>query len=99
MALKEKNSRDVDPTFWDVATRDLGKCVYCGLDGSQDLRILSNLHLDHLITKRENGSNDLENLVLSCSRCNVDKGGWNPAEGTDIVCCINRHSGIKEGID
>jgi 5-methylcytosine-specific restriction endonuclease McrA len=83
MARTARTSRDVSPTFWDVAIRDKGQCVYCGLDGSKDLRILSNLILDHLIPKHANGSGDPENLVLSCPRCNGDKGRWNPAEGPD----------------
>jgi CRISPR/Cas system Type II protein with McrA/HNH and RuvC-like nuclease domain len=85
MALKAKNWRDVGPMFWDVAKRDGGKCMYCGLDGSQDVRILSNLQLDHLIPRRANGRDYLDNLVLCCCRCNGDKGQWNPAEETDIT--------------
>lgn len=67
--------------FWDVAIRDDGKCVYCGLDGSLDVRILSTLQLDHLIPRTSMGSSDLDNLVLSCTRCNGDKANFNPAEG------------------
>jgi 5-methylcytosine-specific restriction endonuclease McrA len=81
VALKVSSGRDVDPRFWDVALRDSGKCVYCELDGSQDLRILSTLQLDHLVPKRANGGDNLDNLVLCCSRCNGDKGRWDPTEG------------------
>jgi 5-methylcytosine-specific restriction endonuclease McrA len=83
MALRERTARDSDPKFWEVALRDHDKCVYCGLDGSQDVRILCNLQqLDHLIPKRANGSDSIDNLVLCCSCCNRDKGQWDPSEGT-----------------
>jgi CRISPR/Cas system Type II protein with McrA/HNH and RuvC-like nuclease domain len=85
MTLKAKNWRDVDPMFWDVAKRDGGKCAYCGLDGSQDLRILSTLQLDHLIPSHAKGSDDIDNRVLSCCRCNGDKRHWNPVDGIDIA--------------
>jgi hypothetical protein len=51
MALKAKSMRDVAPVFWDVAVRDHGKCVYCRLDGSRDIRILSTLTLEPPDTK------------------------------------------------
>lgn len=81
MAIRARTMRDVAPKFWDVAIRDRGKCVYCGLDGSLDKRVLSILHLDHLIPRCADGTDDLENLVLSCSRCNGDKGRFDPSEG------------------
>ena len=84
MALIEKTSRDADRRFWDVAVRDHGKCVYCGMDGSRDVRILSNLHLDHLIPKRALGSDHHDNLVLCCPQCNNTKGQYDPSEGADL---------------
>jgi len=77
-----KEKRDVAPIFWDVAVRDRGKCVYCELDGSRDVRILMNLHLDHLIP-RGRKVDGIGNLVLACSCCNGDKGSWDPSEGID----------------
>jgi 5-methylcytosine-specific restriction endonuclease McrA len=81
MALTAKTMREVGPIFWDVVMNDQGKCAYCGLNGSRDIRILGNLHVDHLVPRCANGADDLENLVLSCSRCNVDKGRWDPRKG------------------
>ena len=80
MALRA-TGRDVAPLFWDVALRDRGKCVYCGLDGSQDIRILGSFLLDHLIPRRANGTDQLDNRVLSCACCNRDKASWDPSEG------------------
>jgi 5-methylcytosine-specific restriction endonuclease McrA len=82
MALKAKAMREISPVFWAVALRDRGKCVYCGLDGSKDIRILRNLHLDHLIPRSAKGTDDVENRVLSCSYCNRDcKRSWDPSKG------------------
>jgi len=80
--LRAKTMRDVDPRHWDVVIRDKGKCQYCGLDGTQDIRILGSFQLDHLIPWFANGTDDLDNLVLSCPLCNRDKGRWDPSRGS-----------------
>jgi hypothetical protein len=47
--------------------RDNYTCVWCGeFDGVI-------LHLDHLYPLSKGGTNDLENLVTSCERCNLGK--------------------------
>ena len=79
MQLTAKTSRDIDPTFWDVVIDCKGKCVYCELDGSQDIRILRNFCLDHLIPQHANGVHGKQNRVLSCHYCNRDcKGNYDP---------------------
>jgi 5-methylcytosine-specific restriction endonuclease McrA len=79
MRLTAQNMRDIDQTFWDVTIACRGKCVYCGLDGSKDIRILRNFCLDHLIPRQANGVHDKQNRVLSCSYCNRDcKGNYDP---------------------
>ena len=45
--------------------RKYKKCVYCG--SSKDLEI------DHYIPKSHGGSDNIDNLVISCSRCNKYK--------------------------
>ena len=50
-----------------VIQRDGGVCQYCGSD--------ENLHIDHIIPKRLNGSDDMDNLITACRRCNLAKGG------------------------
>jgi len=42
-------------------------CPYC----SSDMR--DNIHIDHIIPLSKNGSNDVENLILCCSTCNLSK--------------------------
>lgn len=50
-----------------VFKRDKGMCRYCG--ASLD----SNYTVDHIVPKSKNGTDDLENLVLSCRSCNSRK--------------------------
>lgn len=57
-----------------VVERDMGRCVYCGVDAGQ------NFHLDHIIPRSRGGSDDLENLALSCAPCNLSKGARTPDE-------------------
>lgn len=41
------------------------QCAYCGADAN---------HVDHQVPKSRGGSDDLSNLVPSCSPCNLSKG-------------------------
>ena len=45
------------------------KCGYCGCDLDADNGVV-----DHIIAKRNGGSNDLDNLMASCRPCNASKG-------------------------
>ncbi len=68
---------------WD---RDRYICHYCGEDmylpymrwkyGHRIKRLTSNLTADHVIPLRRGGSNDLDNLIPACTRCNF---GWRRA--------------------
>ena len=61
----------------DAATRDLvrrradGRCEYCRL--RQEHSELTH-HVEHIIAKQHGGSDDVENLALSCHRCNLHNG-------------------------
>src|SRR6476469_4217801 len=46
-----------------------GICVYCLQEVPED-----NFHVDHKIHKYSGGQDILENLVLSCPKCNIAKG-------------------------
>jgi hypothetical protein len=61
--------------FWPIACRDGGKCVYCDLDGTADVRLMRMFTVDHLIPQRAGGADRAENYVLSCRGCNGFKGG------------------------
>ena len=41
------------------------KCVYCGKKGEE---------IEHIVPKSKGGTNSIENLTLSCRKCNIAKG-------------------------
>jgi len=55
-----------------VMLRDKFKCQYCGKSPATHPDVI--LHLDHRKPFSQGGSSDFENLVTSCSKCNLGKG-------------------------
>jgi len=53
--------------------RDGWRCVYCGSTAGR-------LTLDHVIPRSRGGGSVWENVVTSCSPCNLRKGNMTPAE-------------------
>ena len=51
-------------------------CQYCGLDASRDFDTwyYANLSIDHIKPKKHGGTDDPDNLTLSCHMCNLVKG-------------------------
>ena len=49
-----------------ILRRDGFICQYCGQEANT---------VDHVIPRRLNGNDSDDNLVASCSRCNLSKGG------------------------
>ena len=60
-ALKRTISRRV------LFARDSWQCVYCGTAGGR-------LTLDHVVPRSRGGESSWENVVTSCSPCNLRKG-------------------------
>jgi hypothetical protein len=54
---------------FDIFKRDQFTCQYCG---SHPPDII--LHIDHMLPVAEGGGNEQDNLVTSCSDCNLGKG-------------------------
>ncbi len=52
-----------------IVIRDGFKCCYC----SRPFDSIKEIHIDHIIPKSRGGSDTYENLVSSCSRCNLEK--------------------------
>ena len=51
------------------------ECAYCGST--------MNLQWEHIIPRSRGGPDTIDNLVLSCSSCNLQKGAMNPIEWYD----------------
>ena len=51
--------------------RDNYTCRYCGAPAT---------HVDHVIPRCQNGSDELANLVAACAYCNLSKGGRTPEQ-------------------
>ncbi len=55
--------------------RDSNRCQYCGKKFPT-----SELSIDHVVPRSRGGDTTWENVVCSCVRCNVRKGGRTPEE-------------------
>ena len=61
----------VDAGTWEETfKRDKGYCQYCGDDLLDSFSRFHSATVDHVIAVSEKGSDELENLVLSCPSCN-----------------------------
>jgi hypothetical protein len=53
--------------------RDRGRCCFCNSDLSGSLSLISQEHFDHIVPLAQGGLNDISNLQLLCSHCNIKK--------------------------
>lgn len=61
----------IDEDNWsEVFNRDKGYCQYCGKDLLESLSAFNSTTVDNIISVSVGGSDELNNRVLSCSRCN-----------------------------
>ena len=69
IALKNYVNPRSNPNFtrFNVFLRDKFSCQYCGNKNE--------LTFDHLLPWSRGGKTDCDNVVTSCSECNVEKGG------------------------
>ena len=58
-----------------VRYRDRNRCVCCGKDlsGGWDCEDEDSVHFDHMVSLYAGGLNDLCNIQLLCSSCNIKK--------------------------
>lgn len=61
-----------------VIDRDGYRCVYCDDDLSN-----AEIHLDHVIPESQGGPTTLNNLQVTCRKCNLAKGVLSESEFTD----------------
>ena len=89
--------------FLQLFERDLGRCVYCGLDLREDFDRFTMATEDYLLPSSKGGpARELENLVLSCQTCNRLRGDFTPAPAINIkkqrrqfITAVRAHSMSK----
>ena len=55
-----------------VWQRAAGRCEYCRL--KQEHEVAQRFHVEHIIALQHRGESAMENLALSCAKCNAYKG-------------------------
>jgi hypothetical protein len=75
-----------------LLARDRGKCASCGVDIVQELQEAG--HIDHMFSIGRGGCNDVVNLQLLCSKCNLRKGGENTEATNSVPRYIRRRTKI-----
>ncbi len=73
-----------------LLARDRGKCASCGVDIVQELQEAG--HIDHMFSIGRGGCNDVVNLQLLCSKCNLRKGDENTEATNSIPRYIRRRT-------
>src|SRR5260221_6602987 len=86
--------------FLQLFERDLGRCVYCGLDLKADYDRFMMATEDHLVPGSVKGyARDFSNLILSCGVCNRLKGHFIPDPPIDPVKNRRKYiSAVREHI-
>lgn len=76
LILKKRFRRQHFPVWLKQAVlyRDKGTCVLCRTDLSKLIRMVNNVHIDHIVPLDVYGSNDASNMQLLCETCNTKKG-------------------------
>ncbi len=68
-----------------IFARDRNRCQYCGKHFST-----SELSLDHILPRSQNGKSTWTNLVCCCVKCNAKKGGRTPEQAHMKLITIPR---------
>ena len=70
-----------------VLQRDGFRCRYCGAAPN-----FAHLHVDHAISMRDGGSDEMDNLVTSCRECNLGKGSFGSRAGGVMASDLSLHT-------
>ena len=76
-----------------LRSRDRGACAHCGVNIVDELNAEG--HIDHIIPLAEGGSNDLVNLQLLCSTCNLRKATSIAIVRSSVPTYIQRRKAAK----
>ena len=69
--------QDVKFNRRNIFARDANRCQYCGRKSAT-----SELSLDHVVPRSQQGPTTWENIVTCCIACNVRKGGRTPEQAS-----------------
>lgn len=72
-----------------IRQREQEHCWYCGKDLSDAQNgFFTRITVDHVVPRSKGGSDAVNNLVLSCPRCNLLKNDLSLDEFRDHVQCL-----------
>jgi 5-methylcytosine-specific restriction endonuclease McrA len=75
--IRQIYRREVPFSRRNVLIRDGHVCQYCGREF-----LSSELTVDHIVPKVQNGGNEWTNVVACCRSCNMKKGGRTPRQAS-----------------
>lgn len=90
------------PNYWPkrveaiLRSRDRGKCSSCNANLVLELEDI--VHIDHMIPIVNGGCNDIVNLQILCSKCNLNKSSKVMSALSSIPTYIQRKAPNKRGI-
>ena len=73
-----------------LRARDRGKCTNCGTDLISELE--APVHIDHMIPLAKGGCNDIVNLQILCSPCNLRKSANEQEVKSSVPAYLTRKS-------
>lgn len=96
--LARVKRRVVDSERWHVMRRDRETCVYCGWSQGRSCGMPATIHIDHIVPFSRGGESTRENLVCSCSRCNLYKRDRTPEEAGLQIKFLQNGVSYKRGM-
>jgi hypothetical protein len=81
---------------WQVFSRDAYTCRYCGSQAGQQGVVL---HVDHVLSVADGGTNAFDNLVTACQRCNQGKGARSLSAAPASEGAVDRLSTAAETLE
>lgn len=63
-------------TFKALQHEFFNRCCYCGVEGKDNVKLV----VEHVKPRAQRGGDNWENLVLSCEKCNAEKGEKTPSQ-------------------
>lgn len=77
-----------------VLRRDKHTCQYCGAKAPD-----AQLHIDHQLAVAEGGTNDIDNLITACVRCNLGKSDLSADGGADVRPLTAKEKALERRLD